>query len=247
MTGASKKKLIETIAREIGYRTTPTALAACLEEFRDEFAAVFADAPPKQQRDRLLEIERTCLEAATAVGHAPREVDWLRGKFHLGGDQWIEISYASSTEPSVLLWGLAQAARKAAGDIVLPNARSIPTKDAAALYCWMLFAEFYRQPQTTQPASRKAAEYVQANWPKLSPAFRKAYNQLRTARHLPPIPDPDVDLHKPPTPAKAPQFPWARYLAATEFLFEYLTGAAVVSFETACRKMLTKYARRQRG
>jgi hypothetical protein len=110
----------------------------------------------------------------------------------------------------------------------------------------MLFQEFYGQPQIAQPAIRTAAEYVETHWAKLSPKFREKYNLLRTARRLPPIPDPEVDLYERPTPAKAPQFPWERYLTATALFSEYATGERAESFETACRKVLEPYRAQRR-
>jgi hypothetical protein len=47
--------------------------------------------------------------------------------------------------------------------------------------------------------------YEELNWPKLSPMFRKAHNQLRIQRGLSPIPEPKVDLYVPPAPTSAPE------------------------------------------
>jgi hypothetical protein len=40
--------------------------------------------------------------------------------------------------------------------------------------------------------------YEEANWPKLSPQFRRTHNQLRIMRGMSPIPEPKVDLYVPP-------------------------------------------------
>lgn len=40
--------------------------------------------------------------------------------------------------------------------------------------------------------------YEEWRWPHLSPLFRATHNKLRVARGLPPIPEPKVDLYKPP-------------------------------------------------
>jgi hypothetical protein len=40
--------------------------------------------------------------------------------------------------------------------------------------------------------------YEEANWAKLSPAFRKAHNILRKSKGLEPIPAPKIDLYVPP-------------------------------------------------
>jgi len=40
--------------------------------------------------------------------------------------------------------------------------------------------------------------YEEANWPKLSPTFRRVHNKLRVARGMSPIPEPKVDLYVPP-------------------------------------------------
>jgi hypothetical protein len=52
--------------------------------------------------------------------------------------------------------------------------------------------------------------YEEINWPKLSPMFRRAHNQLRQQRGLSPIPEPKIDLYVPPSTlapeSKAGQF-----------------------------------------
>jgi hypothetical protein len=40
--------------------------------------------------------------------------------------------------------------------------------------------------------------FEKANWAYLSPAFRKAHNELLRSRGLAPIPEPAVDLYVPP-------------------------------------------------
>jgi hypothetical protein len=40
--------------------------------------------------------------------------------------------------------------------------------------------------------------YEEANWAKLSPAFRNAHNRLRQTRGLSPIPPPKIDLYVAP-------------------------------------------------
>ena len=47
--------------------------------------------------------------------------------------------------------------------------------------------------------------YEEANWAKLSPAFRQAHNRLRQAKGLPTIPPPAIDLYvKPKAPLIRP-------------------------------------------
>lgn len=46
--------------------------------------------------------------------------------------------------------------------------------------------------------SENGKSYEEANWAKLSPAFRRAHNRLRQARGLPTIPDPKIDLYVAP-------------------------------------------------
>src|SRR5262245_35124204 len=48
--------------------------------------------------------------------------------------------------------------------------------------------------------------YEEANWPKLSPMFRKAHNSLRVAKGLSPIPEPKIDLWVPPAMRKGEKF-----------------------------------------
>jgi hypothetical protein len=52
-----------------------------------------------------------------------------------------------------------------------------------------------------------------------------------------PIPEPVIDLYKPP---KKPRFPWSKYLTITALFHEYVTGERKEpeGFETACRKVL---------
>jgi hypothetical protein len=45
---------------------------------------------------------------------------------------------------------------------------------------------------------QSGASYEEANWAKLSPAFRTAHNRLRQTRGLPTLPPPAVDLYVPP-------------------------------------------------
>jgi hypothetical protein len=56
--------------------------------------------------------------------------------------------------------------------------------------------------ETTQPeyspSFSSGQTYEQANWSKLSPAFREAHNRHRQARGLPAIPPPVTDLYVPP-------------------------------------------------
>ena len=63
--------------------------------------------------------------------------------------------------------------------------------------------------------------YEEANWLKLSPAFREAHNRHRQARGLPPLPPPAVDLYVPPKePAPVRKFTMdaEAQAAAREFL-----------------------------
>lgn len=69
--------------------------------------------------------------------------------------------------------------------------------------------------------------YEEANWAKLSPAFRRAHNRLRQARGLPAIPDPKIDLYVAPRgPETKPFDPTDReFVAASrEFLGAPIMG-----------------------
>jgi hypothetical protein len=47
-------------------------------------------------------------------------------------------------------------------------------------------------------AEPEGPSYEEANWAKLSPTFRDAHNRLRITRGLSPIPQPAIDLYRPP-------------------------------------------------
>jgi hypothetical protein len=59
-----------------------------------------------------------------------------------------------------------------------------------------------------------AATYEEANWAKLSPAFRAAHNRRLKARGLSPLPEPEVDLYVPPQAAIRPFDPGDREVVA---------------------------------
>ena len=69
--------------------------------------------------------------------------------------------------------------------------------------------------------SNEVKDFLETNWARLSPTFRRAHNQLREARGLPPLAEPAVDLWVPPPPSEVrkldpagPEF----NVAAREFL-----------------------------
>jgi hypothetical protein len=71
------------------------------------------------------------------------------------------------------------------------------------------------QPIADVPPSVKSAQvesqisgaaYAEANWAKLSPAYRAAHNKLRVQRGMAPIPEPKVDLWEPPRGGKISKF-----------------------------------------
>jgi len=52
-------------------------------------------------------------------------------------------------------------------------------------------------------AEQHGATYEEANWAKLSPAFRAAHNRLRRLRGMAAIPAPAIDLYRPPVIRRA--------------------------------------------
>jgi hypothetical protein len=151
-------------------------------------------------------------------------------------------------------------AGQAADRLPQRRARGIPKEDLAAHFGWLLLQEFYWRPASADKSKslhRTAAEtkalsvalraahdrledhfnYVKANWAKWSPAFRAAHNRMLKKRKRQPIPEPVVDLYKPP---KKPRFPWSKFLTVTAFFYEYAFEEYKnpESFETACRKVL---------
>src|SRR5258707_3609420 len=74
-----------------------------------------------------------------------------------------------------------------------------------------------RKPSFDQRSGRPpsdAATYEEANWAKLSPAFRAAHNRRLKARGLSPLPEPEVDLYVPPRAAIRPFDPNDREVVA---------------------------------
>jgi hypothetical protein len=70
-------------------------------------------------------------------------------------------------------------------------------------------------------------DFEEANWARLSPAFRAAHNRLRQARGVEPLPEPKIDLYVPPRgPRPLPFDPTNReFVAATrEFLGQPMMG-----------------------
>lgn len=63
--------------------------------------------------------------------------------------------------------------------------------------------------------------YEEANWAKLSPAFRNAHNALRRTRGQPAIPEPKIDLYVPRPPRKVTPFDPGdkEFIAATRAFF----------------------------
>jgi len=77
--------------------------------------------------------------------------------------------------------------------------------------------------------------YEEANWAKLSPAFREAHNRLRQLRGLPPIPAPAIDLYRPrairrASPEELEALNREQVAAKTQFLGRPLMGGGREGF-----------------
>ncbi|WP_407146259.1 hypothetical protein [Bradyrhizobium sp. ORS 86] len=69
--------------------------------------------------------------------------------------------------------------------------------------------------------------YEEANWARLSPAFRNAHNRLRQMKGLPTIPAPKIDLYVAPRGPEAKPFDFANtdfVTAGREFLGRPMMG-----------------------
>jgi hypothetical protein len=260
---ASKDELVWQIADELGWSKATTRLH--LERIREDFNGVFRDHETlTQQRNRLREIERACPDGAAAVGHAPQEVDWLPKKFSLrdprsGVERQFEIRI-TPTEYSAISWAYAEAAKQAADKLQagLRHESTIAEEKAIARAVWLMMGgPVIAEPELRQ--YRTNAEYLAANWARLSRRFRGTYSKLQKvrrkrwrqllrlgrrrekymqARPLNPIlPRPADDQYVPPAPVRE-RFPWGKYLTITALTYEYVTGEHrdADSFATACRE-----------
>ena len=88
--------------------------------------------------------------------------------------------------------------------------------------------------RTRQQEQQNGQTYEEANWAKLSPAFRIRHNQLRAMRGLSPIPEPKVDLYVPKRPHKLERLDPNNkefLVAARQFLGGTLMGGGHEGFE----------------
>jgi hypothetical protein len=71
-----------------------------------------------------------------------------------------------------------------------------------SVYCRQLRATYMRHNMADDPIYRKPTRrlrsFAEAEWARLPPAVRAAYNNLRRQRCLPPIPEPAIDLSPKP-------------------------------------------------
>jgi hypothetical protein len=246
---ASKDELVELIAEELGWSKVTTRLH--LERIRDDFNGIFGDRIDRRTdlRDRFREIERACRKAAAAVAHAPQEVDWLPAKLRLrnprsGVERQFEVRL-TPLDYSGVSWAYAEAAKQAADKLEQAALRcesTIAEEKAIAGYVWPLMHGPYITERTSKPY-RTAADYVIANWAKLSPEFRKAHNRLLEARGESLIPEPLTDEYVPPAPGWPPRFLRGKYLTVTALVFEYVTDEhrEADSFEFACREVRKEF------
>lgn len=148
-------ELITDIARQLGLSAAQhSRVHDQCENMRGEFRANFEDEiGATKKRSKLREVERACHQAAKAVTNAPQDWDWLQGrKFTLNGRQF-ELT-RGSTEISMLLWQVSEAAKEAAKSLVLPKSRATPEKDLTALFTWALCTEFLpRQEPSVSPGA----------------------------------------------------------------------------------------------
>jgi hypothetical protein len=266
---ASKEELIQSVADELGWSKAMTRLH--LERIRDDFNGRFGDridprtglsrfheddlSPTEtltRQRDQFLDVERACQAAAAAVSRAPQEVDWLPAKLHLrdsrsGVERQFEVQL-TPLDYSGVSWAYAEAAKQAADKLEQAGLRREgyhPEEKAIAVHAWTLMhGPFIPEPGRKLQQRRTNAEYVAANWARLSRKFRGAYSRLQKLRRKrwrqllrlgrrrekymqarplnPVLPRPVVDQYVPPIP-KPTRFPRERHRNVTAWLFEYLT------------------------
>jgi hypothetical protein len=253
MNKAREAELIAAIIGKLDPSQRDCIRAQCAN-MRNEFRVNFEGeiSPRGEKSEKLAAIEQACQKAARGVATLQDE-DWLpRGRLKLPN---ITIG---STDICLLLQMVSEAAGEAAKRVALPDARSTPKQDATAHYAYMLMTEFppRARPQRRiakrphraeqQPTASDDRSYAEANWPRLSPAFRAAHNELRQARGLLPIPPPEIDLYTPPQrgrsefrePSYSPKGP---FVSVATLLFEYFTGIANGALSWSCRKVIEQY------
>jgi hypothetical protein len=176
-----------------------------------------------------------------------REItDKFKDKFKAAAAWFDRLLSTSSTDWSAQFHVLSRLAGGKAQQLT-PSARSIPMEDFFAHWGWRLVHEFSPElaPECDlfelSQEQRAVADYITANWPRLSPAFRVAHNRLLQARGLPAIPEPEVDHFVPPTPVRRRKFPWKKYLTVTGLLAEYVRGRSGMKFRDACLKVRRRY------
>jgi hypothetical protein len=160
---------------------------------------------------------------------------------------WLDyLSSMSSTDLSAQLYAVSRLAGGAAQRLT-PKARSIPREEFFAHWGWRLVHEFApelapRLDLFDRPSEpQTVADYIATNWPRLSPKFRTAHNQLLEARGLPTLPAPEIDEFVPPTAAQRRKFPWKKYVTVTGLLAAYVVGANGMKFKAACVKVRNSY------
>jgi hypothetical protein len=212
-------------------------------------------------------IKKTLAAAAYAIGQEQQEVDWRPNPTRLlarfvnrfvkqGGDRdvankfkravaWLDhLLSMNLTDLSARLYALSVLAGGTAQQLK-PSVRSIPMQDFFAHWGWRLVHELAPElaPDLFELTAKQqtVADYITANWSRLSPAFRTAHNRLREVRGLPTIPLPDVDLYVQPTPAQWRKFPFKKYVTVTGLLAGYVRGPNKMKFRDACLKVRKKY------
>ena len=224
----------------------------------------------QDQIARLKAIEKALAAAAWAIEQEPQEINWRPNPTRLlarfvnrfvkqGSDRDVANKFKAAvarlddllsmnlTDLSARLYALSVLAGGTARQLK-PSARSILMQDFFAHWGWRLVHElapelapdlnlnlFESSPEQT------VADYITANWPRLSPAFRTAHNRLREVKGLPTIPSPDVDLYVRPTPAQWRKFPFKKYMTVTGLLAGYVHGPNKMKFRDACLKVRKKY------
>jgi hypothetical protein len=225
---------------------------------------VAVSSAPTLTRDRITALFADNIRKAERAGNR-RATDFLRrqlrkfesGTLKLEQEKVEPLVQAviGPSELSLLLNEVSKAAGQAAARLPPKRrARAIPQESLGAQYGWLLIQEFYQRPgsgdeSTAETKALSTAlravhyrledhfDYVKANWAKWSPGFRATHNKMLKQRDKQPIPEPAVDLYKPP---KKLRFPWSKYLTVTALFHEYVTGEhkEAESFDTACRKVL---------
>jgi hypothetical protein len=146
-------ELIEAIARELRLHAAKI-LDRCRDE-RHEYIVARDRLRVIERRDRLRKIENTCLQAAKAISKAPQEDDgWLKGEFDRGKSGRRFQLNVGATGLAEVLWSVSQLAGRAATQLRLPKARSVPDKDAIALYACDLMVDFSDLPPSASANGR---------------------------------------------------------------------------------------------